>query len=368
MGDPPSRRVESSGVFPARLAEKGFGFRAKEALLLAGVLAVVLTALPMPGAAGQAVIFPDKNLEATVRQAVGKPDGEIRESDLASLTRLDAAGKGITNLSGLEHCVALVELYLHRNQIVDLAPLAGLTKLNFLGLYGNLIVDVTPLAGLTKLNVLNLFDNLIVDITPLAGLTNLSELIISTNLAADITPLAGLMHLSQLWLTGNKIADLSPLRELVNLNILGLESNQIVDIAPVAGLRGLSHLDLGSNQVVDITPLTGLTNLNNLYLSRNRVSDISPLAGLTNLNRLHLGSNRVSDISSLVTNLGLSAEDEVDLGGNPLSETSISTYIPQLQARGVVILASLPPAAGVLVLGIFLFAGRGLFRDTSTSM
>jgi len=36
-----------------------------------------------------------------------------------------------------------------------------------------------------------------------------------------------------------------------------------------------------------------------------------------------------------VSNPGLSEGDEVDLSSNPLSDTSINTYIPQLEARGV---------------------------------
>ena len=64
----------------------------------------------------------------------------------------------------------LLYLNLRNSSIVDVAPLAGLTKLNVLFLSGNNIVDVAPLAGLTKLETLFLSGNSIVDVAPLIGL------------------------------------------------------------------------------------------------------------------------------------------------------------------------------------------------------
>jgi len=61
------------------------------------------------------------------------------------------------------------------------------------------------------------------------------------------------------------------------------------------------------------------------------------LANLTSLTVLDLQTNQISDIAPLVNNPGLSAGDTVFLENNPLSDTSINTYIPQLEARGVII-------------------------------
>jgi Leucine-rich repeat (LRR) protein len=74
-----------------------------------------------------------------------------------------------------------------------------------------------------------------------------------------------------------------------------------------------------------------------LNIRGNQISDISALAGLSNLEWLFLADNNISDISSLVQNSGLSDGDTVDLSGNPLSTTSINVYIPQLEARGVIV-------------------------------
>jgi Leucine-rich repeat (LRR) protein len=121
---------------------------------------------------------------------------------------------------------------------------------------------------------------------------------------------------------------------------LGSFSAQATGISSLTGLEyaaNLMSLYLQYNQISDISPLANLTNLTQLHLEGNRISDISPLANLTNLKSLNLQYNPISDISPLVNNPGLSQGDEVYLSNNPLSSTSMNTYIPQLQGRGVVV-------------------------------
>jgi len=100
-------------------------------------------------------------------------------------------------------------------------------------------------------------------------------------------------------------------------------------------LDSLTYLDANGKNIADLTGLECCTSLTELYLYNNQISDISPLANLTSLSNFKLGSNQISDISPLVDNEGLSEGDEVYLQENPLSQQSISEYIPQLEARGV---------------------------------
>jgi hypothetical protein len=93
------------------------------------------------------VVFPDKHLEAAVREALEKPDGPLTRGDLESLEELDVEWRGISDLTGLERCVNLTSLKLQRNQISDLTPLASLTNLTSLGLTSNKVSDLTPLAA-----------------------------------------------------------------------------------------------------------------------------------------------------------------------------------------------------------------------------
>jgi uncharacterized repeat protein (TIGR02543 family) len=288
-------------------------------------------------AAGNVVVLPDPNLEAAIREAIGRPTGPIYESDLEGLTSLSATYRGITDLTGLEHCINLVSLDLRDNQISDISPLAGLTKLEWLDLSYNLISNISPLANLTNLKWLYLYNNLISNISPLANLTNLLYLYLHSNQISNISPLANLTNLTRLLLFSNQISDISPLTNLTKLTWLYLHNNQISNISVLASLTNLTQLNLSDNQVTGIAPLANLTDLTYLSLYSNQISDISPLANLTNLMWVYLENNLIADIYPLVQNGGLGTGDGVYLDGNPLSEDSINTYIPELVARGVIV-------------------------------
>ncbi|MCY3736536.1 MAG: leucine-rich repeat domain-containing protein [Gemmatimonadaceae bacterium] len=334
---------------------------------------------PLGGAGGVAI--PDANLRAAIADALGKSgEAPITVDEVASLRRLDASNSGIRDLTGLESATSLTRLWLGYNDLSDLTPLAGLTSLTELWLGHNDISDVTPLAGLTNLTELFLQGNSIEDLTPVAGLTNLTWLRIGGIGVSDLTPLAGLTNLTRLGvgsmrgldltplavltnltelsldhssledltpltnltsltelrLNGNTIADLTPLAGLTSLTWLWLGSNSIADLTPLAGLTNLTRLALDHNRISDLTPLAGLTNLTWLRLGDNAVSDLTPLAGLTNLTELRLENNNISDLAPLVENPGLGLGNWLDVRGNPLSDESIDTHIPALQARGVI--------------------------------
>ena len=213
--------------------------------------------------------FPDSSLETAIREAINKPEGLIDISDLEPFTTLEARGRGISDLTGLEYCINLQVLGLRDNNISDFSALVSLTNLSELDLWGNDISDISALAGLTNLRVL---------------------------------------HLHQ-----NNISDLSPLSDLTGLGILHLPNNNISDISPLAGLIELAGLDLEGNNIGNISPLAGLTKLGDLSLKVNNISDLSPLVGLTNLYRLNLRGNNIGSISPLVENTGLGTGDIVYL-------------------------------------------------------
>jgi len=140
---------------------------------------LMLASLAMPAVADEVeteVVFPDPNLEDAVRDTIDKPEGPIYAADLEQIDRLGANKSNIRDLTGLEYCNHLQELWLRRNYITDVSPLAGLTNLENLYLGGNQITDVSPLAGLTNLLKLDLDDNQLTDVSPLAGLTKLQYL------------------------------------------------------------------------------------------------------------------------------------------------------------------------------------------------
>ncbi len=275
------------------------------------------------GSDGGTVNIADANLRAVIADALGKaPNAPITPDEMATLTGLSAANKGIRNLAGLEFATNLTGLDLgvervdgrlvNSNDISNLSPLAGLTNLTRLFLEANSIADVAPLAGLTRLELLSLEANNITDVAPLAGLTRLELLSLSTNNITDVAPLAGLTNLRWLSLSTNNIADVAPLAGLTNLTRLYLYANSIADVAPLAGLTRLELLSLYANSIADVAPLAGLTRLEIVNLESNIIVDVSPLVNLTNLTWL-------------------------DLRGNPLSVASINVHIAALVRRGVAV-------------------------------
>ena len=126
------------------------------------------------------------------------------------------------------------------------------------------------------------------------------------------------------------------------------------DISCLSGVGNLTRLTLDHNQITDISPVSNLTNLTCILLDSNNITDISPLSGLTSVGEveqdwwlderegieiaLGLRDNRITAIEALVDNEGFSVGDGIDLRGNPLSAESLSTYLPQLDERGVNVL------------------------------
>ena len=331
----------------------------------------------------EGVTFPDPNLEAAIREAIGKPTGSICHSDLEGLTSLSAGERNIADLTGLEHCIHLTWLVLHRNRISDISALANLTSLTQLYLPSNQISDISALANLTNLTQLVLWTNQISDVSPLANLTKLTRLELSDNQISDISPLANLTNLSRLQLGGlnggNQIDDISPLTNLTKLVNLWIGSNQISDISPLANLTNLRELMLAGNQISDISPLANAINLEWLELGSNQINDISLLANFTNLKWLDLGLNQIGDISSLanLTKLiylalwfnqisdssplaNLTSLNQLNLAYNQISDISPLANLTNLTYLNIsyIQISNISPLANLTNLTIFMIGGN----------
>lgn len=243
--------------------------------------------------------FTDKNLEAVVKEELKHSKGELSDSNLANVYFLNASGKKITNLKGLEKCPNLAELNLANNQITDLTPLKDLKNLQSLTLTSNKIADLGPLSGLAKLQYLEL----------------------SNNQVAKLDPLSGLSSLSSLYLTGNKISDLTPLGSLIRLSSLSLGKNQIRDLSALAKVNKLRTLELIENQIEDLTPLAKQTELGILMLDKNQIKDLTPLVAAAKADAE--GPKRFAPYLELY------------LAGNPLSDAAKAEQLATLKKIGV---------------------------------
>lgn len=172
------------------------------------------------------ISFPDLNLEAAIREAIGKPGGPINASDLEGLYSLNARDMSIADITGIEYCTKLEGIDLRYNNIVDVSPLANLTNLDMLLLSGNQISDIAPLENLTGLTWLSIsYNNNFSEISALSNLANLEVLNIGGNQITDISPLSNLMHLDELSLDCNQITSIEPL-----IKNTGLSSGDSVNI------------------------------------------------------------------------------------------------------------------------------------------
>ena len=77
--------------------------------------------------------MPDANLQLAVREELGLGSNEpFTRDDLLKFQRLDPWRLGIEDLTGIEHATNLTWFSFAENDVTDLSPLAGLTKLQFL--------------------------------------------------------------------------------------------------------------------------------------------------------------------------------------------------------------------------------------------
>ncbi len=256
--------------------------------------------------------FPDENLERVIREKLGNPAAPITKSGLLQITHLDASGRGIRSLEGMQNLRRLTVLDLRDNHITDLRPLATLERLTELDFRNNGITDLHAahfdVLSDQPVRKLNLRHNVVRtddqqfrlnDISLLGSLSQLEELDLRDNHIEDLAPLRRLHRLRKLDLRENRIRDLLPLDQLAELEAVDVRDNQIHDITPLQDLVKLRELNLRNNQIIDIRPLNRLTTLRSLNLRENQVADISVLNGLSNLQELNLRENRVRNLEPL---------------------------------------------------------------------
>src|SRR6266568_6750974 len=119
---------------------------------VASIISLVAVCLVSPPGKNARAGLPDKNLEAAVRSVIFEKkdtDAEITDDDLKKVFVLEAKGKGIKDLSGMEKCVNLLQLNAAKNEISDVSPLKDIKGLQSLDLANNKIADVTPLGNVT---------------------------------------------------------------------------------------------------------------------------------------------------------------------------------------------------------------------------
>lgn len=143
---------------------------------------------------------------------------------------------------------ALRHVTFTRTNVIDLAPLAALTRLETLRLNQTGVKDLAPLGTLTELQILRLSQTGVTDINPLATLTGLQTLTLDQTGVTDLAPLANLTGLQALFIDQTGVTDLKPLAKLIGLRDLPLDATNVNDLRPLRDMR-----KLGTNRPPGLT-------------------------------------------------------------------------------------------------------------------
>ena len=352
------------------------------------------------------LVFADPQLEAAVRDAVGRPFGLLHPTDIANLSRLDASGRKIERLDGIEALSALHVLDLSSNAIADIAPLATLKKLISLHLRQNNIADLAPLQNLHDLDGIDLADNPITDLGPLvanAGLkindtidlrgNELSEHAIAVQIPALMGRRVFVLHRrAHRAPTPDRpdrtIAEQAPaviveeivqeiviaapdpllfvdpnleaaIREAIakptdpifpadvtELTTLDARNRDISNLGGIDQLIALESLQLNSNQIADVSPLADLGRLTTLHLNRNNITNINPLGEIDPLSELQVAGNQIEDITVLAR---LKSFTKLALNDNQISDLTPIADLAELESLQLNnnLISDLAPLAGL---------------------
>src|SRR5262245_32437964 len=125
----------------------------------------------MLSARAQGVSVPDPGLNIAIRETLQKPIGQLTDQDLLSLTSLNASGRNVSSLEGLQAARNLVVLNLQSNRLTNLTFPSGLTKLIDLNLNFNPLTNCVFPGGLTNLTGLDIQEASLTNLTLPAGMT-----------------------------------------------------------------------------------------------------------------------------------------------------------------------------------------------------
>jgi len=306
------------------------------------------------------VTIPDADFEALIREILEKPNGDLTNSELATITTMRHRNGNINDLTGIEYCKNLGTIDLYKNNIIDITKIGQLKKLKELYLYRNAITSIEVINGLNGLINLSVGHNNITDISVLSTLPKLKYLSIGNNPITSLDIVRGLISLEYISISSLNLTSLDILTDLINLESIEARYDQIADISALGNLPKLERIAMNGNNVSDISAIANLQFLDDVNFNDNNITDISVFASLPNVTGIGLGGNQLTDISSLSTGLdnfeyivisnnqigdikvlvdnnNIGDGDTVYLQDNPLSDISKNTYIPQLEARGVTV-------------------------------
>ncbi len=295
----------------------------KAILTTAGALGLLAST-----ALGQTVTVSDSNVEAAIREDIGKSSGDLTMSDLAKVKLLDLQGLDLSKVVLPDGLVNLEEINLNRNVLSPslFNPVRfpeDMANLKILRLDGNnMPSNLKPIEHLTSLEVLIISDNDFTEVEIPEGLrANLKELDLRFNDIQSIVFPEGFDNLEILNLERNMLkgsifsGPVSFPNDLETLKILNLKENELGTLNVPAGLLSLEELLLDENELGSIKFNGPLPSIRIISAFRNKLRSLELPEGMANLETLDLFENEITEIT---IHDGLNTEPFFDLAGNPI--------------------------------------------------
>ena len=268
------------------------------------------------------------------RNAVGTVSlTEKNLEEMASVTKLNIAEKGLTDLSALKYFTGLQTLNCSGNLLTTL-DVSALTNLTYLNCSLNSLTEL-DVSGLTNLTSLDCSENALTKLN-VSGLTNLTSLDCTFNSLTTLD-VSALTKLTSLDCYRNELTKLD-VSNLTGLTKLDCAYNQLTAL-DVSNLTGLTELDCSDNQLtaLDVSKLTGLTHL---YCSGNQLTAVN-VSALKSLEYFSCAENQLTELDvSKQTGLkeldcadnqlpaldlnGLTALENLDCSENALTKLNVS--------------------------------------------
>ncbi|WP_270997543.1 LapB repeat-containing protein [Listeria seeligeri] len=295
-------------------------------------------------AAGDTFIetFPDEAFAKVIAlQVTGSEDTSqvVTQTQLDSVTTLDASSQNITDVTGISELTNLTSINLSENQLTSIAPITGLTNLTTINLSDNLLntIELSSAQNIPNLTTLDLSDNPTITKLSIADLpkletANMTTSAGQTSLLEEIT-LSNLPVLTSVGKTSanainfsNYSANLSNVKldSLPKIGTVDFTSNNLSDIN-VQDMSSVTLINLDTNNLSDISNFLNLPVLDNLVVSTNHIGVLP-----TNLEteapalRTLFANNQIITLPNKVVTGDLSIPNEVSNNGVISAPTGIS--------------------------------------------
>ena len=270
-------------------------------------------AVQSAGVAIDNINFPDANFRTVVENYDTNKDGNLSDTEIATVEAINCFKKGITNLKGIEYFTALKILWCAENQLTAL-DVSENTALRFLSCYRNRLTTLDVDKN-TALEELYCYSNQLtkLDVSKNTSLTILN-CIYNQLTTLDVNKNTAL---NKLWCGDNRLTTLDVSKNTALTDLYCSSCNQLTEL-DVSKNTALTYLDCSGNQLtaLDVSKNTALTDL---YCGVNQLTtlDISKNTALTYLD---CGRNQLAELD-VSKNTALT---KLDCGRNQLTELDVS--------------------------------------------